>query len=214
MSERLIQVASSNPGKLAEIMQGVEIWRRETGRRLDARIELLPHFAELPPCDENAGSFPGNARKKALHYTQHSLERGGAPHALVLADDSGLVVDALGGKPGIFSARYAGPNATDAENNARLLRDLAGVKPERRTARFVCVLVLADSQGLREEFSGVAPGLILEEPRGGNGFGYDPLFLDPATGHTFAELTREEKLMRSHRGKALFEFLEWLAGMA
>lgn len=212
MSGRVIQVASGNPGKLAEIMLGVELWQRETGRRLDSRIELLPHFAELPQCEESADSFTGNARKKALHYAQHSQQRGGSSHALVLADDSGLIVDALGGKPGIFSARYAGPHATDADNNARLLRDLGGVRPERRTARFVCVLALADAEELKAEFSGVAAGVILEAPHGAHGFGYDPLFLDPVKARTFAELSAEEKLFRSHRGKALFSFLEWLAG--
>lgn len=209
MSECVIQVASGNPGKLAEILRGVALWRRETGRRLDARFELLPGFAGLARCDESADSFSGNARQKALYYARFRSQ----PGALVLSDDSGLVVDALGGGPGIFSARYAGPTATDAENNARLLRDLAGVKSERRTARFVCVLALANAAGLQEEFSGVAQGLILEEPRGAQGFGYDPLFLDPATGRTFAELSAEEKLARSHRGRALFSLLEWLAGM-
>jgi XTP/dITP diphosphohydrolase len=206
MSSPLIQIASSNQGKLTEIMLGVELWQRETRRRLDCVIELMPGFANFAKCEETSDSFAGNARKKAVYYA------GLAAHenVYVLSDDSGLAVEALHGAPGIFSARYAGPNATDAENNARLLRDLAGIAHERRTARFVCVLALAGREGLVREFSGVARGIILDEPRGTQGFGYDPLFLDAATGKTFAEMTAEEKLAHSHRGKALFSFLDWI----
>jgi XTP/dITP diphosphohydrolase len=206
MSSPLIQVASGNPGKLAEILLGVELWQRETARRLDCVIELMPGFAQLARCEENSDSFTGNARKKAVYYAGLA----GREHIYVLSDDSGLVVDALSGAPGIFSARYAGPNASDADNNARLLRDLAGIPAERRVARFVCVLALAGMEGLVREFSGVAHGVILDAPRGEHGFGYDPLFLDPATNRTFAEMSVEEKLVRSHRGKALFAFLDWL----
>ena len=206
MSSRLITVASSNRGKLAEIMLGVEIWRRAKGRVLDFQIELMPNFASLPRCEETEDTFAGNARKKALHYARF----GAQPDAWILADDSGLVVDALGGAPGVISARYAGLNAKDAENNRKLLAELSGVPTARRTARFVCVLALAGGSGIIKEFSGTAEGLTLEAARGASGFGYDPLFLDVSSNKTYAELTAEEKMMRSHRGKALFALLDWL----
>lgn len=228
MSIQLIQVASGNAGKLGEIMLGVELWRRQKLLRLDATIELLPGFALLPKCIEDAASYAGNARKKALHYFQHSAQHLGrhaplawlaqsGPAPWVLADDSGLVVDALAGAPGVYSARYAGPNATDADNNQKLLRELTGVPPERRTARFVCALALAAGDAIIAEFSGTAEGRIItagnsgDAPRGAHGFGYDPLFLDAAHSKTYAELTAEEKLQRSHRGHALFALLDWLA---
>lgn len=207
----LIYVASSNAGKLTEIMLGVELWQRHRkempGARLACTIELLPGFALLPRCAEDADTFAGNARKKALYYSRLTK----SPRAWVLADDSGLVVDALDGAPGIYSARYAGPNATDADNNHMLIDALRDVPPPRRTARFVCALALANEDAVVAEFSGVAEGAILDTPRGTHGFGYDPLFLDPLSGKTYAELTAEEKLERSHRGQALFALLDWLA---
>ena len=142
-----------------------------------------------------------------MHYCRLNK----SPRVWVLADDSGLVVDALGGAPGIFSARYAGPNATDADNNEKLLRELNAVPAERRTAGFVCALALADKDALVAEFSGTALGLILEATIGSNGFGYDPLFFDPLSGKSYAEMTAAEKLDRSHRGQALDALLDWLA---
>jgi len=211
MSERLIQIASSNPGKLAEIMLGVELWRRRKFQlpadRFDAQFELLPDFSHLPQCIEDADTFAGNARKKALHYSRLTK----SPGAWVLSDDSGLVVDALGGAPGIFSARYAGPHATDQQNNEKLLGELRATPEEERTACFVCVLALASKGTLIDEFSGEAPGLIVESARGTKGYGYDPLFLDIFSNKTYAELTAEEKMTRSHRGEALFALLDWLA---
>ena len=167
-------------------------------------IDLLPGFNSLPSCEEDADTFAGNAVKKALHYSQ--LAPG-----YVLADDSGIEVDFLHGAPGIYSRRFAGPTATDAENNSKLLRELQGVMHPQRTARFVCELALAMNQQIVAQFRGAAEGVILESPRGEAGFGYDPLFLDPVTGKTFAELSPEAKLERSHRGRAIQLMLAWLA---
>jgi XTP/dITP diphosphohydrolase len=134
----------------------------------------------------------------------------------VLADDSGLEVDALGGAPGVHSARYAADephaaetNTDDEANNARVLRELAGVTAEKRTARFVCVLVVARDGQTLQTFRGVAEGVILDAPRGKHGFGYDPLFYFPQIGKTFAELSAVEKAQYSHRGAAFRAFLEW-----
>lgn len=146
-------------------------------------------------CAEDAPTYAGNAQKKALHYSRFT-------DGLVLADDSGLEVDALRGAPGIKSRRFAGPTATDADNNAKLLTLLGTVPAAKRTARFVCELALARRGKLLAQFRGVAEGLILSAPRGEGGFGYDPLFLDPDSAKTFSELLPEEKLARSHRGRA------------
>lgn len=167
-------------------------------------MEAVPGLDRLPAGVEDAGNFSGNAQKKALHYSRYA-------NGLVLADDSGLEVDALGGAPGVFSARFAGLLATDEENNRKLLQQLRDVAAENRTARFVCELALAQQGKLLAQFRGVAEGIILESARGSGGFGYDPLFFDPEIGKTFAELTPEEKLHRSHRGKALRAMLNWLA---
>lgn len=198
-----IQVASSNPGKIAEFRLGIQQWQ-EQGRSFPLAVEPLPGFATLPSCEEDAGSFAGNAAKKALHYSH--LVSG-----LVSADDSGLEVGALGGVPGVSSHRFAGSGATDADNNAKLLRQMLGIPTAKRMARFVCELALAREGRLLAQFRGVAEGILLESPRGEGGFGYDPLFLDPELHKTFAELSREEKLQRSHRGRALRALLDWLA---
>ena len=199
----VIYLASSNAGKLKEILLGVTRWERSRQVRCPRRFELLPDFKQLPAAIESADSFVGNARLKALTYAQYTT-------APVLADDSGLEVDSLGGAPGVCSARYAGPQSSDAENNQKLLQALAGLAGECRTAHFVCVLAIAQQGRIVGEFAGRAEGLILESPRGLAGFGYDPLFLDPVMNRTFAELTPEEKLERSHRGQALFTLLDWL----
>jgi XTP/dITP diphosphohydrolase len=159
---------------------------------------------------EDGLTFEENARKKAEEYSFH------APGEIVLADDSGLELDALNGAPGVHSARYAAdePHLADANtddhlNNARVLRELRGVPPERRTGRFVCVLAAARDGKTLSTFCGTAEGIILHAPRGTNGFGYDPLFYFPAIQKTFAELTAEEKAQFSHRGAAFRQFLEW-----
>jgi XTP/dITP diphosphohydrolase len=184
-----ILLASNNPGKVREIAAILA----------DHDIEVLPQTAfAIPEAGETGLSFVENAILKARQASRLS----GLP---AIADDSGLEVDALGGAPGIYSARYAGPDATDPGNNAKLLRELAGVPEARRTGRFRCVMVF-----LRHEFDpspvmaqGVWEGVILEREQGAGGFGYDPLFYVPEKGCASAELSAEEKNSLSHRGKAL-----------
>lgn len=204
----VIWIATSNPSKIAEFQLGVRLFQPRAasedpqGGRWTA--EPVPNFFRLPPCPEDARTFAGNAEKKALHYSR--LTPG-----LVLADDSGLVVDALRGAPGIKSRRFAGPGATEADNRAKLLVLLGGVPAVKRIARFVCDLAVAREGDLLVQFHAVAEGSILTAPRGEGGFGYDSLFLDAETQKTFAELSAEQKLGRSHRGRALRDLLGWLA---
>jgi XTP/dITP diphosphohydrolase len=197
---RRLYVATSNPGKLRDF--------RAAAAAYSIEIEPLPNFKSLPEVVEDAPTFETNAEKKAEFYSLHS---NGAP---VLADDSGLEVEALHGAPGIHSARYATgpehPNSTDAENNAKLLRELEHTPDARRTARFVCTIAVAQSGQTRATFRGEAPGVILRQPRGTGGFGYDPLFFFPSLNKTFAELTSEEKAQVSHRGQAFRKLLDWV----
>jgi XTP/dITP diphosphohydrolase len=207
----VISIASSNPSKIAEFQLGVRLFQPQAAPE-DAQSDLwiaepVPNFFRLPPCPEDARTFAGNAEKKALHYSR--LAKG-----LVFADDSGLEVDALRGAPGIKSRRFAGPGATDADNRAKLLVLLGGVPAAKRTARFVCELAVAREGDLLVQFRAVAEGSVLTAPRGEGGFGYDPLFLDPETQKTFAEFSAEEKLARSHRGRALRDLLNWLAAQS
>lgn len=200
-------IASSNPGKLRDF----------AGAAAAHGIEIagVPDFSSLPAVVEDGLTFEANARKKAEAHSRY------VPGEMVVADDSGLEVDALNGAPGIHSARYAAPdrhgkaphladeNTDDDANNARVLRELKDVPREKRTARFVCVLAAARDGNTLATFRGAAEGIILDAPRGKNGFGYDPLFYFPAIGKTFAELTAEEKARYSHRGAAFRKFLEW-----
>jgi XTP/dITP diphosphohydrolase len=188
-----ILFATSNPHKIDEVR----------GILAPLKIEVvgLDSIANLPaePVEDGA-TFEDNARIKALAYARSTGQ-------VCLADDSGLEVDALGGRPGVHSARYAGTGATraerDATNNAKLLRELENIADARRTARFVCAMCLADPKGtILAEARGEFPGVIAREPRGGNGFGYDPLLLLPDRGCTSAELSAGEKNARSHRGEA------------
>ncbi len=197
-----ILIATSNPGKLRDF----------AGAAAARGIEIvsIPDFSSLPGVIEDGVTFEANARKKAEHFSRF------VPGELVLADDSGLEVDALGGAPGVHSARYAADdphnvedNTDDAANNARVLRELAGTPPETRTGRFVCVIVAAREGKTVATFRGVAEGIMLDRPRGPGGFGYDPLFFFPPIGKTFAELAPEEKARYSHRGAAFREFLSW-----
>ena len=165
-------------------------------------LALQPDYHRRPPAREDAASFALNALGKALHYSQSS--------DFLIADDSGLVVDALDGRPGVHSARYAGPNATDDENNRKLLEELRNVPDKKRTARFVSVLVLARGGRPLALFSDSVAGRILPEPRGAGGFGYDPLFFLPSRGCASAELSVEEKNQLSHRGKAFRKLLSYL----
>ena len=187
------------------------------------RYLTLTDFPEAPAVPEDACTFAGNATKKAarlaewLTATVPGFEFGvPGPKRFVLADDSGLEVAALNGAPGVHSARYAADephladtNTDDEANNARVLRELRDVVPDKRTARFVCVLAAARNGKTLATFRGTAYGMILDAPRGTNGFGYDPLFYFPGIQKTFAELSAEEKARYSHRGSAFRQFLEW-----
>jgi XTP/dITP diphosphohydrolase len=204
---RKILIATSNAGKLRDL----------AGAAISHGVEVagIPGFHSLPTVVEDGLTFEANARKKAEEYSRY------VPGEIVIADDSGLEIDALGGAPGVHSARYAAPdlhnkepheaeaNTDDDANNARVLRELKGVPSERRTGRFVCVLAAARDGRTLATFRDVAEGMILDEPRGTNGFGYDPLFYFPSIGSTFAELSAEEKATYSHRGKAFRQLLEW-----
>ncbi len=198
-----VLVATSNPGKLRDFAGAAAVH--------GVTIVPIPNFSSLPLVVEDGTTFEANARKKAEAYSL------AVPGKLVLADDSGLEVDALGGAPGVHSARYAAEqphlvdaNTEDHANNARVLRELKSVPVEKRSARFVCVLAAARDGRTIAIFRGEAEGVIIDAPRGENGFGYDPLFYFPQIGKTFAELTAEEKAHYSHRGEAFRKFLEWL----
>jgi XTP/dITP diphosphohydrolase len=195
-------IATTNPGKLRDF--------RGAAAPFDIAIPPFPNFSSLPAVTEDGGNFEANARKKAEAYSRY------VPQEVVLADDSGLEVDALGGAPGVHSARYAAEapqvpnrNATDEANNARLLKELQHVPPLQRTARFVCVIAVARSGRTLRVFRGEAEGRILDAPSGHQGFGYDPLFYCPAIQKTFAELSPGEKARYSHRGAAFRKFLDW-----
>jgi XTP/dITP diphosphohydrolase len=211
-----ILLATSNAGKLRDFAGAAA--------QFDIAVANLPNFSSLPEVIEDGATFEENARKKAESYSC------AAPGKVVLADDSGLEIDALGGAPGVYSARYAvrgfenhdlqnndgqnnQPHAAernvDEANNERVLRELKNVPAEKRAARFVCVLAAARDGRTLAIFRGSAEGIILNAPRGENGFGYDPLFYFPAIKKTFAELSPEEKSLYSHRGEAFRAFLEW-----
>ncbi len=172
-------------------------------RGTDLEVRSLKDFPDIPDIAEDGKSFFENALVKARTVSKLTGE-------IVLADDSGLEVDALGGAPGIYSSRYAGLEATDEKNILKLLDDLKDVPAEKRTAAFRCLLVLYRPDGTYETFEGRWPGRILPEPRGKGGFGYDPVFEDPGLGLTAAELPPEVKNVVSHRGRAFAGFREWL----
>ncbi len=203
MSKKIL-IATSNAGKLRDFAGAAAVHGIE--------IAGIPNFSSLPLVVEDGHTFEENARKKAEQYSRY------VPGEMVLADDSGIEIDALDGAPGVHSARYAAdePHLADANtdddlNNARVLRELKGVPPDKRTGRFVCVLVAARDGSSLATFRGTAEGRILEAERGTNGFGYDPLFYFPQIQKTFAELSAEEKSKYSHRGAAFRQFLEWIA---
>ncbi len=206
-TSQTIWVATSNAGKLRDFAGAAEPF--------GITVTNIPHFSSLPLVVEDGATFEENARKKAESYSR------AVPGELVLADDSGLEIDALGGAPGVHSARYAAPdlhnvepdaaesNTDDDANNARVLRELKNVPEKNRTARFVCVLAAARNGQLLHTVRGTAEGIILDARRGSNGFGYDPLFYFPQITKTFAELTAVEKAQYSHRGQAFRAFLGW-----
>jgi XTP/dITP diphosphohydrolase len=193
--------ASSNPGKLAEFRALAE--GCAGAEHAPVTVESLPRFESLPAFEENAPTFGENALGKALYYSQLSDD-------ILFADDSGLAVDALGGAPGVQSARYAGPHATSAERIAKLLAELWGKSETERVAHFCCVIVVIRKALPVAIVSNRVNGVILEAPRGAGGFGYDPVFYLPALGKTFAELTPVEKNQHSHRGKAFRRVLALL----
>ncbi len=195
-------LASSNPGKLEEFraLANVEWTSEGNSTATRAEIELLPGFSALSPFEENAPTFAENAAGKALHYSRMG-------EGFVFADDSGLVVPALGGAPGVHSARYAGANATDRERIEKLTNALCGKKEEDRAAHFVCAIALAARGKALAIVTAMVDGEILKEPKGTGGFGYDPVFYCPSLRKTFAELLPAEKNQHSHRGKAFRKLL-------
>jgi XTP/dITP diphosphohydrolase len=198
-SLQLIQIflASSNPGKLREY--------RVLAGESPIELALLPNFNQIPPFEETAPTFAENSAGKALYYSRFAT-------GTVLADDSGLVVPALGGAPGVFSARYAGPGASDADRVQKLLREMNALNGDDRKARFVCVTTLAQDGRAVAVLSDSVEGVIAKVPKGSGGFGYDPVFFFPQLGRTYAEITREEKNQYSHRGRAFRKAIAYLEG--
>ncbi|MBV8841339.1 MAG: RdgB/HAM1 family non-canonical purine NTP pyrophosphatase [Bryobacterales bacterium] len=185
----IVYCATSNPGKLREFQLAAP----------DFDVRQLP--VKTDPPEEHGSDFEENAVAKAEYY-------GRLNDGYLFADDSGLEVDALGGAPGVYSARYAGPDATDAANNSLLLTRLKGV--EKRSARFVCVIALVKNGKLVQTFRGAVEGRILDGPRGTGGFGYDPLFYHEPFGCTFGEAPIAEKMKVSHRAQALERMFTYL----
>jgi XTP/dITP diphosphohydrolase len=188
----IVYCATRNPGKLREF---------QAAAGEDIEVVSLPGLGDIDPPEETGDTFESNAAQKAIYYSRFTSE-------LVFVDDSGLSVDALGGAPGVYSARYAGPEADDEANNRLLLERMRGVSG--RTARFVCVIALARRGESIRTFRAEVEGRLLEEPRGSNGFGYDPLFYYPPFGCGFGEVDRERKQSVSHRGQALRALLTYL----
>ena len=189
-----LHLASANPGKLAEFEGMARTYQGLT-------LGLLPDFSSFPAFDESAPTFSENAAGKALHYSQFANGR-------VVADDSGLVVPALGGIPGVRSARYAGPNATDRERYEKLLVEMRDFVGQQRRAHFVCAIAVAQKDWPIAVITARVDGQILESPKGGNGFGYDPIFEIIELRKTFAELSVDQKNEIGHRGKAFRRLLE------
>ena len=187
--------ATTNRGKLREFQMAL---------RDLTQVEALPGLESIAPCEETGVTFEENAIQKALYYSRHC-------YGYLFVDDSGLEVDALASAPGVYSARFAGPGATDAANNQLLLDRMRGVL--NRTARFVCVVALARSGELLRTFRGEVEGQLLETPQGANGFGYDPLFFYPPFECSFGQAPLERKMEVSHRARALFKMRTYLDDM-
>jgi XTP/dITP diphosphohydrolase len=192
--------ATSNTGKLAELLQAFE----DEGAASEFEIASLAGMRNLQPPEETGDTYEENARLKAIYYSQLTSDP-------VLAEDSGLEVAALDGAPGVRSARYAGEGASDEENNALLLRAMRG--KEERSARFVSAVAVAQRSIVLAESRGSVAGLILNAPQGKNGFGYDPLFFYPPFGRTFGEVDADRKFQVSHRGNALRGLVRELRAM-
>ena len=195
-ANNILYVASSNPGKQREFHSAAIGYGWE--------VIPVPEIETFPACIEDGGTFQENARKKVVHYARGNI-------GLLFADDSGLCVPALNGAPGVYSARFAGPKATDEKNNKKLLKELTNLGFKNNRAYFVCIIaVLREGEPIKT-FEGRVEGQILEAPRGKKGFGYDPLFLYKPLGKTFAEISSKEKFLISHRGKAFRKLLSYLA---
>jgi XTP/dITP diphosphohydrolase len=198
MNKKEMVIATQNKGKISEFKQmfGEKGWE----------VRSLLDYPELPDIEEDGETFAENAAKKAETLAKH-LDR------LVIADDSGLVIDALDGRPGVYSARYAGESKDDAANTEKVLKELVDVPSEDRTARFVCLIAVAKPNGQTRFYEGTCDGYIATEASGSNGFGYDPIFYVPELSKTMAQLTAQEKNNISHRANAIKELLsrqeEW-----
>ncbi|MBF0619892.1 MAG: XTP/dITP diphosphatase [Candidatus Omnitrophica bacterium] len=188
-------IATKNKGKVHEIADLLS----PTGIKVISLFDI----PNPPEIIEDGLTFRANAAKKAVTIALYT-------GCLVMGEDSGLEVDALGGRPGVYSARYSGDHATDQTNNALLLKELAHVPPEKRTARYRCAMALADKTGCIDVVEGACEGVMIDTPRGTNGFGYDPLFMIPAHQKTFGELPLHVKQTMSHRAEALRKFLKLL----
>lgn len=191
-----IIIASSNKGKLKQF---ADLFKQQ----LNLDVKGLADFSDLPDIIEDQDTFAGNARKKAETIAQ-------ALQAPVISDDSGIIVEALGGAPGVYSARYAGEGASDEANNQKLLTAMKGVPAEQRQTHYVCAMALAIPGEPTRIVMGECDGILLDAPRGTSGFGYDPLFYVPAEGKTFAELPNEVKYQISHRAKATEKLIQLL----
>jgi XTP/dITP diphosphohydrolase len=189
-----ILLASSNAGKLREFREMAK------NSSLALEVELFPGFDSIPEFEESAPTFGENSLGKALYYSLHTNES-------VLADDSGLAVPSLGGRPGVHSARYAGVGATSEQKIVKLLREMTGVTGPERAAHFVCAISLVRQNRPLAVITARADGEVLTSTRGAGGFGYDPIFFFPAMHKSFAELTPQEKNQESHRGKAFRRLL-------
>lgn len=200
----VIHLASGNRHKAQEMQRLADETPASAGRGL----RVVP-AEKMPPVVEDTGTFVGNARKKAL-----ALQAVLPPDAWVLADDSGVCVDALGGAPGVESAYYAGPQSDPAANLRKLAEVMRDVPEGKRGARFVCVLLLRGPGGAEQIFEGRCEGMLGREPRGGKGFGYDPLFVPEGFACTYAEISESEKNAISHRGRAWAQLATWLAARA
>lgn len=206
MASLTLYLASTNPGKLREF--------REAAQESGIRVEAIPGIAALPPCIEDGATFEANARKKALHYARFTDD-------LVFADDSGICVDALGGAPGVLSARFSGHHASDEANNQKVISELrrlpsftagAAGSPDRPafSAHYECAIALARGDRILTTTEGRVDGILVLTPRGTAGFGYDPYFFYPPFAKTFAEITPQLKFTVSHRGIAFRTLLQYL----
>ena len=192
-----IVLATKNKGKIKEM--------RELLAPMNIEVLSLADFSPVDDAEENGVTFAENAMLKARYYFAHT-------GTLCLADDSGLEVDALGGRPGVYSARYSGEDATDAANNAKVLREMEGIEKDKRTARFRCAMALV-GEGIELTTDGTCEGALLTEERGQGGFGYDPIFYVPKFDRTLAEMSSEEKNSISHRGAAVRKMADLIAEM-